>query len=86
MIRRGNNSAEDRLSDFKKRLGDAREKLAVLKDNRGRLAQELKAFNATTAEQARAKSEELEKEASALNSEAALLLDRAGKLLERFEG
>lgn len=84
MIRTAN-SPEEQLVGFKKRLSEAREKLAVLKDNRGRLLQDLKSFNVTTAEQARKKAEELKKEADALDSEATLLLSRAGKLLERFE-
>lgn len=80
------NSPEEQLSRFKNRLAEAKEKLAVLKSNRERLLQELKPSGVLTVEQAKKKAVGLQKEAESLESEATLLLNRAGKLLERFDG
>lgn len=91
-LRTGNNrlsqssSPEEQLARFKAKLAGARERLAVLKSDRERLVQDLKSFNVTTAEQARKKAAALQKEAEGLDQAASVLLDRAGKLLERFEG
>lgn len=85
MIRTGN-SPEEQLTRFKTRVTEAKEKLAVLKSNRDRLLQDLKPFGISTVEQAKKKAVVLQKEADTLDSEVTLLLSRAGKLLERFDG
>lgn len=78
-------SVEAQLTELRAQLGKAKERLAVAKANRERLTKELRSMKITTIEQAREKVESLQAEASKLEKEAGIFLDRAAKLLERFE-
>jgi len=73
------------LTQLRQKLDKAKEKLAVAKSNRDRLLKDLRQFKVGTVEQAREKAEALRAEAEKLDKEAGILLDRAAKLLEKFE-
>jgi hypothetical protein len=82
---RGNRSTEEQLHDLRNRLAKAKEQLAVLKSNRERLLRDPHLADITTAEEARTKAAELQAEAGAKEGEAVVLLNRAAKILERFD-
>jgi len=75
----------EELTKLRQLLDKAKEKMAVAKSNRDRLLKDLRHLKITSVEQAREKAEELRAEAEKLDQEAVVLLDRASKMLGRFE-